>query len=196
MVNICYSEVMQHVVLLDCQDSFTYLLADRLRRLRGIHTTIIPEKQAPGVLPSDVSVLILSPGPGLPQEHPAAFRLLSSCPASVTVLGICLGHQVIGMHYGARLIHLSEPRHGCCKRIHYIDGAQPCGCPPEMDVGLYHSWALDPTDSLEQFEYIAWDQEGIPMALRHRCLPRYGLQFHPESVLSAAGDLLLACLLR
>lgn len=186
---------MRNIILLDCEDSFTHLLADRLRSLPGIHTTIIPEKQAPATLPPGTDALILSPGPGLPREHPAAFRLLQACPPEILILGICLGYQIIGMAYGARLIQLPAPRHGRCMTIRLHSRLTALGCPPEIQAGLYHSWALAPSPEPPGLEFCAYDTEGVPMAVCHRQLPRYGLQFHPESILTPMGGLLLGCLL-
>lgn len=183
---------MRTVLLLDCQDSFAYLLADCLRRLEGIHTMVVPENQAPDALPDGIDALLLSPGPGLPAEHPAAFRLLASCPEQVTVLGICLGYQILGLMHGMRLVHLDRPRHGRQMNIRF----SPCRLTGEKawetKAGLYHSWALSPEAASPEVQLCAVDEEGVPMALQHRSLPRYGLQFHPESVLTPCGAEILS----
>lgn len=175
---------------MDFQDSFTHLLADRLRRVAGIHIRILPESQAQNAALREFDALVLSPGPGLPQEHPAGFRLLQALPPGMPVLGVCMGMQMLGMHHGARLRHLDAPRHGMAAEF----PCAPCRLHPggTLRVGLYHSWALDAATLPPCLRLCAADAEGVPMLIEHRERPAFGVQFHPESILSPDGDALLA----
>lgn len=180
------------LLLLDNEDSFTHLLADRLRAAGSLHTTILPERQARSERLDDADALVISPGPGLPQEHPASEQLLAEAVRRrIPCLGICLGFQMMALHFGGRLMQLPAPRHGQAKRIlvagNRLSGSQTL----TMQVGLYHSWAVSPKHWPEELHLLACDDEGVPMALEHRELPLWGLQFHPESILSPEGTSLL-----
>lgn len=186
------------LLLLDNEDSFTHLLADRLRAAGSLHTTILPERQARSEQLSAFDALIISPGPGLPHEHPASVRMLEEAVRRrIPCLGICLGFQMQALHFGGQLMQLPEPRHGQAKRINLahnrLCSSLPlCTSQPiSMQVGLYHSWAVSATPWPAELRLLACDDEGVPMALEHRTLPLWGFQFHPESILSPEGTSLL-----
>lgn len=185
------------IVLVDNNDSFTHLLRDRLHAAGAVNITILPERQADRLSARDVDALILSPGPGLPDEHPHSLRLLAEAVEHRTpCLGICLGFQMQALHFGARLMQLAAPRHGVETRLQLSPGALSGPAGIDMTIGLYHSWAVDPASWPEELKLLGSDAEGIPMALEHRSLPLRGFQFHPESVLSPRGGELLAAFLR
>lgn len=191
--SFCYPPgVSPRIFLLDNDDSFTCLFADRLRRAGPCDITIVPEAQASKHVLSDYDALIISPGPGLPNEHPAAQAALTEAvQRELPCMGICLGFQMMALHFGARLMQLKEPRHGVAARLEMKPGRLTQQQPRSLQVGLYHSWAVDPQSWPVELFLLCTDDEGIPMALEHPWLPLWGVQFHPESILSPQGSGLL-----
>lgn len=173
------------IYLIDQRDSFVYNLLQILREECGACVTLLPEAALPGADLPDADGIILSPGPGVVEEHPATLDLLRR-ESGVPILGICMGHQEIGTLYGMELYRLDHPQHGIRSRVEWTDGREP------MEVGRYHSWALRETVvSREAIEVTARTADGTVMALRHRHLPLEGWQFHPESILTPLGAHLL-----
>lgn len=184
---------MKKLYLIDQRDSFVYNLAQLLREGCGADVSVLPEEALaePGVLDGADGV-VLSPGPGTVEEHPLSLhflRRLAAMPDPLPVLGVCMGHQEIGTLYGMELYRLDHPQHGVASRITWRDRSYP-----PMTVGRYHSWALRETDeSRSQIRILAdTAEDGVVMAIRHRTLPLAGLQFHPESILTLQGGLLLS----
>lgn len=192
-LSFCYpAGVVPRILLLDNNDSFTFLLADRLRLAGSCDITIVAENQAPKLMPDECDALIISPGPGLPAEHPASLRLLAeSVQRRRPCLGVCLGFQMIALHFGARLMQLKEPRHGVAARLNLLPSYLTRQQPYSLQVGLYHSWAVDPEYWPATLRLLGEDSCGIPMALEHSDLPLWGVQFHPESILCPQGLTLL-----
>lgn len=189
----CYpAGVSPRIFLLDNDDSFTCLFADRLRLAGSCDITIVPEAQVSKHQLSDYDALIISPGPGLPNEHPAAQAALAEAlRCEIPCLGICLGFQMMALSFGARLMQLREPRHGVASRLVMLPSRLTQQRPCSLQVGLYHSWGVDPQSWPSELRLLCSDSEGIPMALEHPQLALWGVQFHPESVLSPQGILLL-----
>ncbi len=179
---------VRNILLVDNQDSFTYNLVELVRELGGYHTTILPATEVQTAHLLTAEAVILSPGPGMPHEHPACFRLLDTLPLSTRLLGVCLGHQILGLHHGATLEHLPAPRHGMQGEA-LSDGASLLfhGLPSTFPVGLYHSWQLCSDPIPGTLAVTARDREGRILAISHRQLPRHGIQFHPESILTPHG---------
>lgn len=183
-----------HLLVLDHHDSFVHNILQLLRESPGVSWDHVQTEEG---APQDLScydALILSPGPGVPADYPSTRRLLQRAVAAcIPVLGICLGHQTIAQLFGAELYQLPAPLHGHPSQLHDIDrtdavvGTQPEGA----IVGRYHSWAVD-TRSLPE-ELVATSfaddpREGrVVMSLRHRTLPIWGVQFHPESMITSDG---------
>lgn len=184
-----------NVWIIDHRDSFTWNLAE-LVRTTGMAVPLVMaaddsrlEQAVTGKAP-----LILSPGPGTVHDacHRPTFRLLDKLPPNVPVLGVCLGHQILGVHAGAELEQLTEPRHGC-RATMYKREPSPLleGLPGAFQAGLYHSWRLAHTPWPDELAVAAVDAEGHIMSIRHRRLPRFGIQFHPESILTPEGGLIM-----
>lgn len=183
---------MKKLYLIDQRDSFVYNLAQLLREGCGADVRVLPEE---ALVESDAldgaDGVVLSPGPGTVEEHPLSLGFLrrqAEMPDPLPVLGVCMGHQEIGTLYGMELYRLDHPRHGVASRITWRDRSYP-----PMTVGRYHSWALRETDESRSRIRILADtvEDGVVMAIRHRTLPLTGLQFHPESILTPQGGLLL-----
>lgn len=186
------------ILLVDNRDSFTYNLMESFRRIGASHVQVVPVDGLTPAMPARFDYIVLSPGPGLPIEYPACFELLRLWGELKPILGICLGHQIIGLHYGARLEHLGVPSHG---RQAELAVSEPCpvgsaaGNP--FKAGLYHSWRLSSKAFPDETLAVTAREQGTGsiMAVRHRGLPVFGLQFHPESVLTPGGDLFLEAFL-
>jgi anthranilate synthase component 2 len=182
-----------HVLLLDNHDSFTYNIAESLRKIGNISfCTLRSDKIEPrSVLKYDK--IIFSPGPGLPSEQPAMQEILEHYESSKSILGICLGHQAIALRYGARLENLPVIEHGSSADLIITAPSDPVfrGISQGTPVGLYHSWAVDES-SLPPCLYVtARSSNGVVMGIRHKIYDVCGLQFHPESYISRDGLVML-----
>ena len=127
--------------------------------------------------------ILLSPGPGLPGEAGKLCRLIEETYRHTPILGICLGHQAIAEVFGARLTRLTQPLHGHRSPEEVLFRDVEDGSP----IGHYHSWIIDRESCPEELLTTAVDDKGLIMAIRHRCYPVRGLQFHPESIMTVAG---------
>jgi anthranilate synthase/aminodeoxychorismate synthase-like glutamine amidotransferase len=168
------------ILLIDNYDSFTFNLADLCGRL-GARVEVVRNdaEDVAQLLGRRPSGLLLSPGPGRPESSGVCPDLLCAAPANLPVLGICLGHQALVESEGGRLNLLERPVHGRATRVHHDGQGLFQGLPSPLDAGRYHSLVAD-------------REEGLPMAVQHRDLPRFGLQFHPESILTPLGERLIA----
>lgn len=176
------------ILVFDNYDSFTYNIVHALRELN-----VEPDVVRNDVINLDdvekYDKIIISPGPGIPEESGLLMDLLKRYASKKPILGVCLGHQAIGQHFGAQLKNLSDVYHGVSTPINIISKDYIFdGLHDEMKVGRYHSWVVDrenfPSD---QLEITAIDKNGTIMALKHRDLDIHGVQFHPESVLTPDG---------
>ena len=173
------------LLLLDNFDSFTYNLVDYLGQL-GVEAKVVRNnvplqeiKQLP------IKAVVLSPGPGTPRAAGSLFDVIHHYHDKVPMLGICLGHQALGEFFGARLGKGIRPMHGKVSEIICEPDPVFAGLPPRMQVVRYHSLVLH--DVPEEIVPLAYTQEGELMAFRHRSLPLYALQFHPEAALTTYG---------
>ncbi|MDC7226680.1 MAG: aminodeoxychorismate/anthranilate synthase component II [Spirochaetales bacterium] len=184
-------------VIIDFNDSFTYNIYELLRRTgcRNFSVQPVDELDAAGFeIPGRI---ILSPGPGLPEDYPEVFRLLEKLPEYLPVLGICLGHQVIWRFFGGRLYNLKEVMHGSSSLIKLNAYAERqtahslyARCPETFTVGLYHSWAASKPVP-EELLVTAESDRGVIMSASHKTRPVHGIQFHPESFISEYGEQIL-----
>ncbi len=181
------------VLLLDNFDSFTYNLYDYICSL-GFAVDVVRNDQ---FNPNDFqkySHIVLSPGPGLPEDAGCMMNLINKALGQVPILGVCLGMQALGVHFGARLYNLEEVRHGIQMTcIQQNKGLLLNKLPDTFEVGLYHSWALDILDS--DLKITALSQEGIVMAIESVEKKCFGVQFHPESIMTPLGKKILQCFL-
>src|SRR3990172_2541948 len=185
---------MIRTLIIDNYDSFTFNLYHLLGQVNG---------EAPLVVKNDTTDwsglqrlcfdnIVLSPGPGRPDRQ-KDFGICAEAilRAEVPVLGVCLGHQGIGVLNGARLDYAPEPMHGRISRIHHAGEGILDGVPSPFSAVRYHSLILarDLPDCLRE---VAWTEDGLVMAIRHRERPIWGLQFHPESICTEHGFRMLA----
>jgi anthranilate synthase/aminodeoxychorismate synthase-like glutamine amidotransferase len=178
---------MNPVLLIDNFDSFTWNIyhyalqagIDCVFRRSDELTLEEIERMGP-------SGFIFSPGPGRPSDHPLMLEVLKIYAHRLPILGICLGHQAIGEFFGASLIKSDMPVHGKICRVKHTGHKMFKSIPTQFSVGRYHSLLLNKIDGGE-FDVTAFTDKGLPMAIAHRSLPIWGVQFHPESILSEGG---------
>lgn len=174
--------------MFDNYDSFTYNIVHALREL-GEEPDVIRNDQIDLDEVEKYDKIVISPGPGIPEESGLLMALLKRYAEKKPILGVCLGHQAIGENFGAKLQNLPEVYHGVATPISIIKEDYLFeGLPKEIGVGRYHSWVVDkegyPEDELE---ITAVDGNGMIMAQRHKKYDIRGVQFHPESVLTPEG---------
>lgn len=174
-------------VIIDNYDSFTYNLSQMLKEL-GAETDVVRNDKFKIEDIAKYDKIVLSPGPGIPEEAGLLLDVIRAYAGKRPILGICLGEQAIGEAFGARLINLPKVFHGIQTPVEITaDDYLFRGLGQEIKVGRYHSWVVDRYSLPESLEIISSDQEGHVMALRHRLHDIRGIQFHPESVLTPDG---------
>ena len=174
-------------VIIDNYDSFTYNLAHLVKELGAEVDALRNDKFELEEL-EKYDKIILSPGPGIPEEAGLLLEVIRTYAGRKPILGVCLGEQAIGQAFGGKLTNLSEVFHGIqtnvkIKNKDYIFS----GLPTEIPVGRYHSWVVDTEGFPEELVITAISSEGQIMALKHREYDVHGIQFHPESVLTPDG---------
>ncbi len=176
------------ILLLDNYDSFTYNLYDYLLQSGAVCDVIRNDViDTEDVKARGYDAIVLSPGPGRPDQAGIMPALIAQTYASLPILGICLGQQAIGEFFGARLVHASAPVHGKTSMVTQ-QGHHPLfeGLPEQFEVMRYHSLILDDLAGTPLY-CIAHTQAGEIMAIAHRRFPLTGVQFHPESILTEYG---------
>ncbi|MDX2282606.1 MAG: aminodeoxychorismate/anthranilate synthase component II [Bacteroidia bacterium] len=175
------------ILILDNYDSFTYNLVDLVRRYTQVQVfrndAISPEA-AEALRPAG---LLISPGPGRPEDAGISGALLRLWMGRIPVLGVCLGHQLIGSVLGGQVVHASRPVHGKTSQIDHAGQSLFAGLPSPLRVMRYHSLILAP-DLPQGLDVTARTADGEIMAIHHPGLQLTGVQFHPESVLTEGGD--------
>jgi anthranilate synthase/aminodeoxychorismate synthase-like glutamine amidotransferase len=185
------------IVLIDNYDSFVHNLARYLRRLGQETVVVRNDTVTPGkVIERAPAAIVLSPGPCTPNEAGCSVELVRAAAGKIPVLGVCLGHQVIGAAFGGRVVQAQRPVHGQASRI-YHDGAGLFeGLTSPLVVGRYHSLVVDEPSLPSELEVTARTDGGVVMAMAHRRWPIFGVQFHPESILTEGGYTMLGNFLR
>ena len=178
-------------VIIDNYDSFTYNLAHLVKAL-GAEVTVLRNDQFSIDALEAYDKIILSPGPGIPSEAGLLLDIIKTYAGRKPMLGVCLGHQAIGEAFGARLENLSEVFHGVATPAHIVaDDPIFCGLPKTFTVGRYHSWVVATDQLPDCLTVTAVSDEGQIMALRHKEYDIHGIQFHPESVLTPEGSIII-----
>jgi anthranilate synthase/aminodeoxychorismate synthase-like glutamine amidotransferase len=176
------------ILLIDNYDSFVYNLARYVRELGQTplvrrHDAISPE-EIQGLGPSHI---IISPGPCSPSEAGISTDVVRRLGPTIPILGVCLGHQCIGAAYGAEIVRAGRPMHGKTSRIHHSGTGLFTGLPSPFQATRYHSLVIAPASVPPELEISATSEDGEIMEVRHTRFPVYGVQFHPESVLTEHG---------
>jgi anthranilate synthase/aminodeoxychorismate synthase-like glutamine amidotransferase len=185
------------VLLLDNYDSFTYNLYQYLGEL-GAEVEVFRNDQI-GVgeaLARTPDRIVISPGPGNPDQAGISLELVQKVPESIPLLGVCLGHQTLGQAFGGRVVRAPSLMHGKTSEVHHDGQALFAGLPTPFTATRYHSLVVERGTVPDCLEVSAWTEDGVVMGLRHRSRPLEGVQFHPESILTREGKRLLRNFLR
>ena len=177
----------ERVVIIDNYDSFTYNLAHLVKQL-GAKVEVFRNDQFTLNQLERFTKIILSPGPGIPEEAGLLMDVIRTYAGRKPMLGVCLGHQAIAEVFGGNLVNLKEVYHGIATEGTQF-GNDPIfsGLPKRIVMGRYHSWVVDRAGFPDCLEVTAMSDDGQIMALRHRNYNIHGIQFHPESVLTPEG---------
>jgi anthranilate synthase component 2 len=175
------------ILVVDHYDSFTYNLVQLIESL-GSPTEVVKSdaETAQALVDREPSAVILSPGPGRPEDAGVFIELLRILPVTTPVLGVCLGHQAIGVVAGGR-VERATPVHGKASLVHHDGSGIFAGVTNPFEAARYHSLVVEREDLPDELELTAWSDDGLVMATSHRELPRFGVQFHPESILTPEG---------
>ena len=181
------------LLLVDNYDSFTFNLVQLLGEL-GARIEVFRNDQidVAGIRRRAPQGLVLSPGPCTPTEAGVTLEAIGALAGALPILGVCLGHQAIGQAFGGRVVRNARIVHGKSSPVHHRGEGIYAGLALPFEAGRYHSLVVERPSLPASLEVTAWTAEGEIMGLRHRELPVEGVQFHPESILTPQGKLLLA----
>ena len=182
---------MPRILVVDNYDSFVYNLVQYLQQLQA-ETTVLRNDE---VTPDQVSAydgVLLSPGPGTPEEAGACVDIVKEAGGEVPIFGVCLGLQAIGVAYGGVVGRADELLHGKTSQVFHEGAGVLAGLPSPFTATRYHSLAITQDSVPAELQVTARTEAGVIMAARHRDLPVEGVQFHPESVLTEGGHRMLA----
>jgi len=176
------------LILIDNYDSFTYNLVQYFQILkqevRVFKHDEISVDQIKSLKPNH---LVISPGPGNPDQAGMSLSIIEQFAGEIPLLGVCLGHQCIGQYYGGKIVQAQQIMHGKTSSIQHVEKGLFQDLPNPLSVTRYHSLVIDPETLPDCLAITAQDQKGEIMGVSHRSLPIYGVQFHPESILSEGG---------
>lgn len=195
------------ILVFDNYDSFTYNLVHLVEKITHEKVDVYRNDQLPLEKVKGYDKIILSPGPGIPEEAGLLLPLIQEYASSKSILGVCLGHQAIGQAFGGELINLSSVFHGVATPVRIVRRQTSNvkvnevsrltfpvsrnlfdGLPDELEVGRYHSWVVSKENFPGELEITAEDESGMIMGLQHTTYDVQGVQFHPESVLTPMGE--------
>ena len=180
-----------HLLVADSHDSFVYNLVEILRECPNCTFDVVATEHCPTLPLENYQGILLSPGPGHPEEVKGLMPLIARTVHTHSLLGVCLGHQALALHFGGQLLQMPHPLHGHAERltIKEIEGHTLLEqLPADSSVGRYHSWCVAEEPFPDVLEITATAlSDGAIMAFRHKTLPLFGVQFHPESYLSPHG---------
>ncbi|MDR3562566.1 MAG: aminodeoxychorismate/anthranilate synthase component II [Negativicutes bacterium] len=180
------------ILLIDNYDSFTYNVYQAVASL-GYEVEVVRNDKITlaEIAGGDYTAIIISPGPGTPADAGISKEVIATFAGRIPILGICLGHQAIGEVFGGRVVRAPEPIHGKVSLVYHDGGGIYHGLPRPFDAGRYHSLIVDSTGLPDCLKVTAKSEDKLIMGLKHREFNVEGVQFHPESILTPAGMLLL-----
>ncbi len=187
---------MADILVVDNYDSFVYTIVGYLQQLgarcRVVRNDRIPLPEVPDVV-SSVDGVLVSPGPGVPESAGISCAVIEACASLQTpMLGVCLGHQALGVVFGATVSRAPELLHGKTSLVYHEGGGVLAGLPQPFTATRYHSLAIEPETVPAQLRVTGRTDSALVMAVEHVSLPLFGVQFHPESVLTQGGHRILA----
>ncbi len=176
------------LLMIDNYDSFTYNLVQYLRELGEEVEVYRNDKISLDEIEAlNPTRLVVSPGPCTPNEAGISVEAIKYFAGKLPILGVCLGHQSIGQAYGGKVVRADRLMHGKTSPVFHDNRELFVGLPDPFDATRYHSLLVERSSLPECLEVTAWTAEGEIMGMRHRSLPVWGMQFHPESILTVAG---------
>ena len=180
------------ILVVDNYDSFVFNLVQYLQQL-GAECTVLRNDEVQASAASDYDGVLISPGPGTPEEAGVSIAMIKYCAEhAIPLFGVCLGHQAIGVAFGATVSRAPELLHGKTSQVHHTGAGVFTSLPTPFTATRYHSLAVEPATISEELEVTGKTESGVVMSMRHKTLPIEGVQFHPESVLTEHGHLMLA----
>lgn len=190
MVN--FFQRQMNLLILDNYDSFTYNLVQMVEDILEKEVRVIKNDEIDLKDLDQFDKIILSPGPGIPQEAGKLLDVIKNYKNRIPILGVCLGHQAIAEVFGANLEQLDSVKHGVSSQILETDDENIFrNIELPLQVGRYHSWVVDDVDFPADLKITSKDEFGNIMSLKHKNYPISGVQFHPESILTPQGKLIL-----
>jgi para-aminobenzoate synthetase component 2 len=184
--------VSRSILVIDNYDSFVFTIVGYLEQL-GARCTVVRNDEVAPEAADQVDGVLVSPGPGTPARAGVSEQIILRCAArSVPMLGVCLGHQALGEVYGAVVTHAEELMHGKTSLVHHDGDGVLAGLPDPFTATRYHSLAVVADTVPDTLRVTARTAGGVIMGLQHVTAPLYGVQFHPESVLTQGGHRMLA----
>ncbi|MGD2042541.1 MAG: aminodeoxychorismate/anthranilate synthase component II [Acidimicrobiia bacterium] len=184
---------MSHVLIIDNYDSFTYNLVQAFLTA-GSEVTVRynDEIEVDGIDEFAPTHLVISPGPGRPEDAGVSVDMIRACAGRVPILGVCLGHQAIGLAFGGEVDSAMSLMHGKSSEVYHDRRTLYAGLPNPLVCGRYHSLAVAEVALPDELAISSYTSDGEIMGIRHESLPVEGVQFHPESVLTPMGDRVIA----
>jgi anthranilate synthase component 2 len=188
------------VLVFDNYDSFTYNLVHLVEKILHEKVDVFRNDQLPLEEVKKYDKIILSPGPGIPEEAGMLLPLIKAYAPSKSILGVCLGHQAIGEAFGGKLVNLSTVFHGVATPMRIVSRESVAesqnpglfeGLPDTFEAGRYHSWIVSDENFPGELEVTVRDENNYIMGLQHKKYDVQGVQFHPESVLTPVGEVIL-----
>lgn len=183
---------MSHILVIDNYDSFTYNLVQAFLAT-GAEVTVTYNDEIDTELADEIDPthLVVSPGPGRPEDAGVSIEMIRHFSERVPILGVCLGHQAIAVAYGGEVDSAMSLMHGKASEVYHDRRSVYAGLPNPLACGRYHSLAVAEVSLPDQLRIASYTSEGEIMGIRHVSLPVEGVQFHPESVLTPLGDRLI-----
>jgi len=181
------------VIIIDNYDSFTYNLVHLIEEILGYSIDVVKNDSFEMEVLQDYEYIVLSPGPGVPDEAGLMKEVIKTYGPSKKIFGVCLGLQAIGEVYGCQLKNLSTVFHGIKSSMKTTDVECPIfkGVSSSFEAGRYHSWVIDKDTLSDELYVTSEDEKGEIMAIRHKEHPVYAVQFHPESIMTSQGKIML-----
>ncbi len=181
------------ILVFDNYDSFTYNLVQIIERILETKVDVVKNDEISLEEIEKYDKIVLSPGPGIPEEAGILLELIKKYASTKSILGVCLGQQAIAEAFGGSLINLSEIFHGVATSVQIVKTETKIfkNLHSGIEVGRYHSWAVNPENFPEELEVTAVDKDGMIMALQHKTYDVHGVQFHPESILTPEGEVII-----
>ncbi len=181
------------IVVIDNYDSFTYNLVHAIKKITGLQVDVFRNDQIKLEDLEKYDKIVLSPGPGIPEEAGLLLEIIKMYAPKKSMLGVCLGHQAIGEAFGGKLFNMSKVLHGIATPVELTESKSVLfeGLPDSFEVGRYHSWIVQQDELPDCFQITSYDTDGFIMSMKHKEFDVEGVQFHPESVLTPLGEKIL-----